>query len=256
MNDNYLDIANNLLEGFRPVSLAEMDDVKLMDRIDSKYILSFKDLPAVVNRLKDYYRVLTIKNTRVFSYRTDYFDTPGLEMFADHHNGKLNRFKIRQREYIESKLKFLEVKFKSNKGRVIKDRIEKEFDDHTSFSRFVNKFTPYNPDILNIIIINRFNRFTLVDNNLQERVTIDFNLSFSDHINKLNLDGLVIIEVKQSKNGRRSIVFNALRENSIRKGSISKYCLGVSMLNRHNKSNNFKQTIHLVNKLSHVEISA
>jgi hypothetical protein len=177
-------------------------------------------------------------------------------MYSDHHNGKLNRFKIRQREYVESNLKFLEVKFKSNKGRVIKDRIEKSADDVKSFSRFVNNHTPYNPENLSMIIVNWFNRFTLVDNLMKERVTVDFDLMFSDQTNHVFLDGLVIIEVKQGKGSKKSIIFNALKSSGIHSGSISKYCLGVSLLKRHHKCNNFKQTINTVNKLSHVEISA
>ena len=114
------------------------------------------------------------------SYRTDYFDTPELSMYTDHHNGKLNRFKIRQREYVESNIRFVEVKYKSNKGRVIKDRIEKSYKDQVAFKGFINSHTPYDPNALSVILTNRFNRLTLVNLKLQERVTLDFNLSFSN----------------------------------------------------------------------------
>jgi hypothetical protein len=253
MHIDYLHTTNELLQHFVPVTLDEMNKVKLMDRVDSKYVLSFHQLSPVLKNLTDHYRVLTIANNRVFSYRTEYYDTPELDMFADHHNGKLNRFKVRQREYLESKLSFLEVKFKSNTGRVIKDRIEKAGDNHQDFSTFVHSHTPYNPDKLAVTIINRFNRFTLVDHHMQERVTMDFNLSFSDRDHDLDLNGLVIIEVKQNKNRRQSSIFKTLKDNNIRPESFSKYCLGVSLLNRHKKFNNFKKTIILVNKLSHFE---
>ena len=45
-------------------------------------------------------------------------------MFHNHHNGKLNRYKIRFRDYINTKNSFLEVKFKTNKGETIKSRQE------------------------------------------------------------------------------------------------------------------------------------
>jgi len=256
VDNNYLHTANSLLKDFSPISLAEMDDVKLMDRLDSKYVLSFDKLAPVLNCISDHYRILTISDNKVFNYSTEYFDTPELDMFTDHHNGKLNRFKVRQREYVESNIRFLEVKFKSNKGRVIKDRIEKTYSDQKDFSKFVIKHTPYDPDVLKVKIINRFNRFTLVNKKMQERVTVDFNLSFSDPDREIDLNGLVIIEVKQNRNSRNSHMFNALRQNNIRPASMSKYCLGISLLNHHNKFNNFKRTINLVNKLSHVEISA
>jgi hypothetical protein len=256
MAADYLHTANELLSDFKSISLAEMDKVKLMDRVDSKFILPFDKLPCVLNRLSSEYYVLTIKDKKVFSYQTDYFDTSDLSMYSDHHNGKMNRYKIRQRAYIESDIRFLEVKFKSNKGRVIKDRIQKTYTDYDDFVSFVNEFTPYKPDKLSIVIENRFNRFTLVDYNLQERVTIDFNLTFSDRMQHAALNGLVIVEVKQNKNSRQSPVFNALRENRIRPESFSKYCLGVALLHRCGKSNNFKATINLINKLSHGELSA
>jgi hypothetical protein len=256
VNNNHLHTAKEILKDFTPLSLAEMDQVKLMDRVDSKFVIAFSQLAPLLNSIAEQYRVLTINNTRVFSYRTDYFDTPDFDMFSDHHNGKLNRFKIRQREYVESNIRFLEIKFKSNKGRVIKDRIERTQEDQQDFSTFVHKYTPYNPQDLTITVINRFNRFTLVDQEMKERVTVDFNLSFSDTIQEVGLNGLVIIEVKQNKSSRNSHIYNALKEGHVRPESFSKYCLGVSMLNRHNKFNNFKKTISLVNKLSHVEISA
>jgi hypothetical protein len=249
-------MANKWLIEFGPVSLKEMDCVKLMDRTDSKFVLSFSNLESFLKTVSDHYLVLTINGTKVFSYRTDYFDTPNLDMFTEHHNGKLNRFKVRQREYIESNLKFLEVKFRSNKGRVIKDRIEKTYSDPNVFSGFIHKHTPYKADELNITIINRFNRFTLVDIHMRERVTVDFNLSFTDHKRDLFLDGLVIIEVKQNKMNKQSLVFKTLKETGIRPASVSKYCLGVSMLNMPKKFNNFKKTINMINKLSHVELSA
>jgi hypothetical protein len=254
--EHYLQETRKLLNDFRPISLTEMDDVKLMNRVDSKFILSFNQLLPVLENLSDYYRVLTIKNHKIFSYRTNYFDTPDMQMFIDHQNGKLNRYKIRQREYIESNIQFLEIKFKSNKGRVIKDRIEKTADDQESFSNFIHTYTPYKADNLSVMIVNRFNRLTLVDNNLGERITVDINLRFSDHQQELDLNGLVIIEVKQNKNSRQSRIFSILKENGHRPGSFSKYCLGVTMLKRHHKVNNFKRTVNIVNKLSHVELSA
>ena len=108
----------------QPISLEEMDKVSLMNRVDQKFILSFTDLCQIIPQLEAEYRILTICDQNVFTYKTDYYDTPGLNMFTDHHNGKLNRFKIRHREYVESNLEFLEIKFKNNKGKTLKKRVE------------------------------------------------------------------------------------------------------------------------------------
>jgi hypothetical protein len=251
--NQFTDTANDLLKDFKPVSLAQMDDVKLMDRIDSKFVLPFNKLSFILKKLSSGYAVLTINNCKVFQYHTDYFDTPDLGMYFNHHNGKLNRYKIRQREYVESAIRFFEVKFKSNKGRVVKNRIPVK---DRNFEGFIRKFTPYFPADLSIKIKNRFNRFTLVDYNFQERVTVDFNLMFSDNKQHVGLSDLVVVEVKQGKSSRNSLIFNALRVNGLRPESFSKYCLGVSLLNLCKKTNNFKYTINLINKLSHVELSA
>lgn len=256
MSTAYFHNVNGLLGQFEPISLNEMDGVKLMDRTDMKFALSFNKLDSILLLLKDHYRVLTINSHRVFTYKTDYFDTPELNMFIDHHNGKLNRYKIRQRKYIESDLNFLEMKFKNNKGRVLKERIERQVNDNKAFTRFVLKHTPYDPCELNLTVINHFNRFTLVDIMMRERVTIDFNLAFSNNYQNLWLNGLVIIEVKQNKEDKSSVVYEILKRNSLRPASISKYCLGVTLLNSQSKSNNFKRTLLLINKLSHVELSA
>jgi hypothetical protein len=255
-NELYINAVNELVKDLKPVSLSEMDCVKLMDRTDSKFVLSFDSLLPVLKQLPNQYRILTINKIRIFNYRTDYFDTPELSMYTDHHNGKLNRFKIRQREYVESNIRFLEVKYKSNKGRVIKDRIEKSFRDQPAFTGFVTGHTPYDPRQLSVILTNRFNRITLVNLKLKERVTLDFNLSFSDEKQNAELSGLVIIEIKQNRLNMQSPVFKMLKEYGVRRESISKYCLGVSVLNRHHKLNNFKKTVNLINQLSHVEISA
>ena len=247
--------ANNLLLGFPPISLDEMDGVKLMDRTDSKFILPFELLTKVLGEIGGSYRVLTIGDHRIFSYRTNYFDTPDFSMFTDHHNGKRNRFKIRHREYVESKLHFLEIKFKSNKGRVIKDRIRHEQPDGIAFKGFISKHTPYNPAHLHRTVINNFNRFTLVDNQMKERVTTDFNITFSDGTQQASLNGLVIIEVKQDRVNKESIVFKALKKYAIRPASVSKYCVGISLLGDQ-KSNNFKNILLKINKISHVERSA
>jgi hypothetical protein len=251
-----LHIIKKELEAFDTISLREMDSVSLMDRTDMKFPLSFQDLEQLLAILPANYRVLAIAGQRVFSYRTDYFDTADMSMFNDHHNGRMNRFKIRHREYIESQLSFLEVKFKSNKGRVTKSRIEAAKEDHPAFEGFVSTNTPYDPSHLMAILVNRFYRFTLVDKQLKERVTVDFNLTFNDKHCQIGLNGLVIIELKQSRKDKSSMIYQVLKDRSIRPASISKYCLGVSLLNSCAKYNNFKKTILMINKLTDVERSA
>ena len=246
----------SMVSQFGPISLDEMDAVKLMDRIDMKFILPFDQLTGILSQLAKNYKVLTIDGNQVFSYQTDYYDTPELNMFYDHHNGRLTRFKVRHREYIESRLAFLEVKFRSNKGRIIKERIKFQDQNDPSFAGFIEKHTPYNPGKLECTVVNHFNRFTLVDHEMKERVTTDFNISFTDKLRNISLNGLVIIEIKQARADKSSLIYQALKKNSIRPSSISKYCVGVSLLNARSKNNNFKETLLQINKYSHVEFTA
>jgi hypothetical protein len=250
-----LQAVRSMVSQFGPISLDQMDDVKLMDRIDMKFILPFEQFAGILPQLAQNYKVLTINDNRVFSYQTDYYDTPDLNMFYDHHNGRLTRFKVRHREYIESRLAFLEVKLRSNKGRIIKERIKYQNQNSQSFAGFIEKHTPYNPGKLVCTVVNHFNRFTLVDHGMKERVTTDFNISFTDRLRNIFLNGLVIIEIKQARADKTSLIYQALKKNNIRPTSISKYCVGVSLLNDTSKNNNFKHTLLQINKLSHVEFT-
>ena len=256
MSMSSLQTVRSMVSQFDPIFLYEMDAVKLMDRIDMKFILPFEQFTGILPQLAQNYKVLTMDDNRVFSYQTDYYDTPDLNMFYDHHNGRLTRFKVRHREYIESQLGFLEVKFRSNKGRIIKERIKYQNQNNQSFAGFIEKHTPYNPGKLTCTVVNHFNRFTLVDHGLKERVTTDFNISFTDKLRNIFLNGLVIIEIKQARADKTSLIYQALKKNNIRPTSISKYCVGVSLLNDMSKNNNFKQILLQINKLSHVEFTA
>jgi hypothetical protein len=256
MSNSSLQTVRSMVSQFSPISLDQMDAVKLMDRIDMKFILPFDQFTGLLPHLAQNYNVLTIEGNQVFSYQTDYYDTPDLKMFYDHHNGRLTRFKIRHREYVESCLSFLEVKFRTNKGRIQKERIKYQNRDDQSFAGFIEKHTPYHPDKLACTVINHFNRFTLVDHKMKERVTADFNISFTDKLRNISLSGLVIIEIKQAQADKTSLIYQILKKNNIRPSSISKYCVGLSLLNDQSKTNNFKHIILQINKLSHVEFTA
>src|SRR4029079_15120807 len=64
------------VETFAPISLEEMDAVALLDRVDLKFLLTPKQLMAVLAPLAQVYRVLSVNTVRLNRYRTLYFDTP------------------------------------------------------------------------------------------------------------------------------------------------------------------------------------
>ena len=103
------------ISAFEPISLKEMDRVKLMNRKDTKFIFNEEKLPELLEALKDNYNILEISNKRESLYKTMYFDTDDFKFYTQHHNGKLNRHKVRYRQYADVDTTYLEVKFKSNK---------------------------------------------------------------------------------------------------------------------------------------------
>ena len=240
-----------VLNGFEPISLEEMDGVKLMDRTDTKFVLRLDQLLLVLPEIESHYRALEVQGIRMSKYETLYYDTPDLQLYHKHQNRKLNRYKIRARNYVESDLNFFEIKFKNNKGRTIKTRIkisklnkkleEKERD--LLFEKTGIRYTEIIPQIW----VN-YHRTTFVSKNTCERVTVDTGLHFLKDSETVRYDSLVIVEVKQER-AAGSPIIDALKKYSIREGSLSKYCLGIMSVVPGIKQNNFKQNKLTINKL-------
>lgn len=239
------------LNQFDPITLEEMDGVKLMDRTDTKFTFNIKDLPSILEEAKTYYKILNVEGNRISRYKTLYFDTQDFDLYNEHHSGKLNRYKIRHRTYVESNLGFLEVKFKNNKGRTLKTRIKEvevpELNSGKAFE-FLKKMLPFDPLILLPRIWINYSRITLVNKTSAERLTLDLNLEFEKNGKKQILDQLVIAEVKQDSKVASPFI-NIMRNKHIRQGSISKYCFGIASSYSEVKKNNFKQKLSNVKKI-------
>jgi hypothetical protein len=228
-----------------------------MNRVDTKFLVAAHQLNILLDRALEHYRIVEIDGSRVIPYSTIYFDTEDTKMYMMHHNRKLNRYKIRMRSYIESEISFLEIKTKNNKGRTSKKRIGIENEQFKLMllteneQEFILKKTPYHPTLLKPQLQNLFRRITLVDNNLTERVTLDTCLTYKSLINGVanEVNGLIIIEMKQE--GANRSRFNAyLNELSILPKSMSKYCLGMVLVNPEIKSNRFKNKLRVINKIT------
>lgn len=223
-----------------------------MDRTDTKFTFNISDLPAVLQEAQDHYKILEVEGNRISRYRTLYFDTEDFELYNKHHSGKLNRYKIRHRTYVESNLGFLEVKFKNNKGRTLKTRIKERNVPDLNTGRafdFLSRTLPFSPaGLLPKLHIN-YSRITLVNKLSAERLTLDLNLEFEKEGSIQQLDYLVIAEVKQDSKTPSPFV-SMMKSKHIRQGSISKYCFGVARSFQEVKTNNFKQKLSNVTKLS------
>lgn len=255
-----LENINDLAFGFNPISLNQMDVVKLMDRVDTKFIFHLSHLSSVIKALEDQYYILEISDTeRSTEYETLYFDTNNFSFYLNHHNGKLNRYKIRYRRYINlnKRAHFFEIKFKNNKSRTIKTRI-KQSDIKNVIEGKAKKLLETTTNIVSEsllpTVLVKYSRITFVNKNFDERLTIDMNLSFKNHLNEKSFDNLIIAELKRERSCSKSPFVKLMNHEHIHPCSISKYCLGITQLVSSVRTNNFKPSLLNLNKILYATI--
>lgn len=245
----------HILESFKPISLQEMSGVKLMNRIDKKYVTTTNVLMQWLQMAVCEYRIQEIDGKRLMPYRNIYYDTPDAQMYLRHHNGIKRRQKVRVREYVNDHEMFLEVKNKNNHGRTKKKRITiPEFAISEPQQReWINTLIDYDADTLVQKIANSFRRITLVNNAQTERLTIDLDLEFHNLVTdvRTTLPGIVIIEVKRD-GLLPSPATELLRQTRIKRCGFSKYCIGMALTDRDIKQNNFKTRLRYIEKLRHM----
>ncbi len=240
-----------IVADFSPISLDEMDDVKLMSRTDTKFAFKANKMPLLLQKLLPFYRVLAIDGALIHDYKSLYYDTDNRKFYLDHHNGRVNRNKIRFREYVGSKLTFLEIKRKNNKGKTIKKRmrvnaISNELSEKQQ--NYIEKIIGRPMEVNAKQWIN-FSRITFVHKTQKERLTIDVNLTFENSNEKGDMKHIVIAEVKQERMSRSSDFMRIAKEMYILPIRISKYCLTTLALNPELKKNRFKEKVLFINKL-------
>ena len=247
---------DDLLKRMQPITLNEMKSIRLMDRVDSKFVSSVDLLPVILEAMIPNFRIQITDNKFIATYTTQYLDTPDLAFFQMHQNGKLNRQKIRIRSYIDSNLSFLEVKNKNNKGRTQKVRIPTEqshienMDNFADENEFLLKYSLYESHSLKPVLANIFNRITLVNNAKTERITIDWDLRFQNYQTgkESACKQLMVLELKQ--NGKsHSDFLEILNRLQVKPSSFSKYCMGTVLTNENIKQKRFKTKWALINKI-------
>ena len=241
----------SIVAQFLPVSLNEMDDVKLMSRTDTKFAFNANKMPELLTQLIPFYRILAIDGKLIHDYKSLYYDTDDRRFYIDHHNQRVNRNKISFREYVGSGLTFLEIKRKNNKGKTIKKRIKVDAitrelsEEH---KKYIKKVIGRKLEVNAKQWIN-FSRITLVHKTQKERLTIDINLTFENEKLSGDLKQIIIAEVKQEKISRSSDFMRIAKEIHILPIRISKYCMSALELNPSLKHNRFKEKLLFINKL-------
>lgn len=249
-----MSLPKEILELFEPIALEEMEKVRLMNRIDSKFVTNTDKLIELLKIASNDFLLQEIDGKRNMPYSSCYYDTPDRDMFYQHQRGKKRRQKVRTRLYEGSMdVPFLEIKSKNNKGRTKKKRVLMEDGEEISiYQEFMEKNCGYELENLSPVLTNHFYRLTLVNKDMTERITIDTDLEINNLItgNRVELPDTVIIEWKRDGVNSKSGLGLILRSLHIRQMSFSKYCLGMAMTNPDLKQNRVKKNIRMINRVS------
>ena len=241
------------LQDFSVHTLDDLAGADLMERVDIKFLIppsSIKDLLADIKKLCS---VLVVDGRRISHYRTHYYDSEDLRYYYAHHNGLLNRHKVRCRNYVELNRPFLEIKQKNNKGHTIKERIPIDavglpaLDAHREF--LLNRGISEVDELVETQVCDYF-RVAFSNWSLSERITLDFGLKYSNGGRQVAAGNFAVIELKQAGYGTTSKLHRLFRRHRLRASSFSKYCIGLCLLRqREIKSNRFKPTLLRMDKL-------
>lgn len=252
-----------MLDAIPPISLGEMDSIRLMNRTDTKFVTEQETLVRILSEASRCgYRALVADGMKLSPYDSLYYDTPDLKMFMDHHNRRLVREKVRTRVYLSSGATFLEVKHKNNKGRTRKKRMAiapelfGDFREDAGAVAYLESHSSYPATGISPALETAFDRITLVNAAKTERLTIDMNLRFKNVRTGLEADlgDGVIIELKQD--GRaESQMKRILLDCRVKPLRISKYCIGTTLTDPGAKANRFKEKIRKIQKIIHTNIT-
>lgn len=241
---------SRVLNTFEAIDLKRLDSVKLLNRVDSKYVFHISQFEDLLKEISSQYYVLEIEDKRMFSYESLYFDTDDYLLYKFHHNGKLNRLKVRYRKYLDSGLTYFEVKYKVKGNRTDKVRLR----DEDIKSELTDKeLELVHHDYVDIHGLHKklwvhFKRITLAGKNIDERATLDLNLSFDNFQQKKTFPELIIAEIKQEKNNVFSPMIQAFKRRHFEEVGFSKYSTGVALL-EDIKNNAFKPNLIKIKRI-------
>ncbi len=242
----------HIVEQFEKIHLEEMDRVQLMNRVDTKFTFSMSKLEELLPELIKDYKVLEVENTLLSEYESLYYDDISLSSYVDHHRKRLDRFKVRYRKYVNSDIAFLEVKHKKNgrtdKSRIPTDDIPMEMSDEQAlFVRNQGLLT----EKLQPTLYNGFKRITLVNKTMNERLTLDIDLTFKWEGREKTVTNVVIAELKQERVVRTSPFYKLMKKHLIRPLRVSKYCIGIVTIYGKDavKYNRFKKKLLKIKKI-------
>lgn len=236
------------LQRIEPISLSEVQEAaSLQTRTDRKYLLPVDVFDSLTTQLSSSFRVLEIDGLRTFGYRSVYFDTPELTFFHQHLQRRRHRYKVRTRVYLDSGLTMLEVKAKGHRGQTVKHRTQHPWADSERIgqgSAFVGSWIGDDAlvGLLRPTLETHYRRSTLVHEASASRITCDVGLvCTANGQERRGRPGEVLIETKSLAGAGPADHW--LRTRGIRPHTVSKYCVGVSLLYPGVRSNPWRRTL-------------
>lgn len=219
-----------------PISLEDvLATAELQTRVDRKYVVPLHLFAAALGRLEGELSALRIGDLQLFRYESVYFDTPGLATYRQHAHGRRRRVKIRTRAYLDSGACVLELKHVGGRGETVKERYPYRLAarhrlDETASGLVRDHLGDIGAaDPLRAVLTTAYDRATLVDRVRGSRMTCDVNLRFDGDARRFGpLDDFVLVESKTV--GADSPVDRVLRGLGARPVSLSKYCVGMAVL--------------------------
>jgi hypothetical protein len=190
----------------------------------------------VLDRMAAELAALQIDGRRLFRYESVYFDTPDLTAYRQHAHGRRRRVKVRTRTYLDSGECLLEFKRVGTRGETVKERYPYAassrdlLDDPARALAAQRVGHSIDAAALDRVLTVGYRRATLVDPARGTRLTCDVDLRFEDGRGGscAPLPGAVIVESKTV--GAESPVDRLLRGLGRRPVSLSKYCVGMAVL--------------------------
>jgi len=237
---------------FQTIDLSELKNNKLLSRFDRKYVIPIDCIPEILSIAQNHYDLLSIENKVEQNYISNYFDTEEKILYQKHHNKRKNRFKVRTRDYVDSKIKFAEIKLKSKNNLTDKHRIQIDTNTDGLFeiNKLIEKYIEV-PYTVKPQVSIYYKRKTLVNKTIEQRITIDTDLTFSNSESEINVPHLAIIEIKYAgsiQNSKTPFTHILKKHES----NFSKYCIGMALLNPNLKKNNFQFILKKTINLKHV----
>ncbi|MCW4465994.1 polyphosphate polymerase domain-containing protein [Glutamicibacter sp. MNS18] len=234
-----------------PIGLDEViAEAALQTRVDRKFLLTPGEFTALARRLGEEFRIMEIDGLRTFRYESVYFDTEDFEQYRAHRQGRRRRYKVRSRTYADTGLSMFEIKTKGLRGATVKHRIEQDpreagmltehslgFLDEVVTREYGEHVPPLQP-----VLDSSYVRGTFVNPLDGERVTCDVELSYANDERRIDGPDLIVVETKSADG--RGVSDQALAELGIRPVSMSKYCIGIALLNPQLPANKWSRLLH------------